>query len=208
MTPVKKISAALGLALVAAVGGAAAFYSGWGFAGNSACAAAEPIAQKLQPLARGEVAAAQVSERPGPLPNLGFAGPDGKAMTLADFKGKTVLVNLWATWCAPCKAEMPALDKLQAQLGGPDFEVIAVNIDTRDLDKPKHWLKSKKIETLAYYADPEAKIFQDLKAVGKAEGMPTTLVVSKEGCQLAILHGAADWSSQDALAFMSAAAGR
>lgn len=208
MTPVKKSFAALGFVLVAAVGGAAAFYSGWGAAGNSACAPAEPIAQKLAPLAHGEVAAAQVSPRPGPLPNLGFTGPDGKAMTLADFKGRTVLVNLWATWCAPCKAEMPALDKLQAQLGGPDFEVVAVNIDTRDLDKPKRWLKAKKIERLAYYADSEAKIFQDLKAVGKAEGMPTTLIVSKEGCQLAILHGAADWASQDALAFMSAAAGR
>lgn len=208
MTPVKKSFAALGLVLVAAMGGAAAFYSGWGAAGNSVCAAATPVAQRLQPLAHGDVAAAQVSARPGPLPNLGFSGPDGKPLTLADFKGKTVLVNLWATWCAPCKAEMPALDKLQAQLGGPDFEVVAVNIDTRDLDKPKHWLKAKKIENLAYYADPEAKIFQDLKAVGKAEGMPTTLLVSREGCELAILHGAADWSSQDALALMRAAVGR
>lgn len=208
MTPVKKSLAALGLVLVAAMGGAAAFYSGWGGAGNSACAAAAPVAQRLQPLARGEVAAAQVSQRPGPLPNLAFNGPDGKVTTLEAFRGKTVLVNLWATWCAPCKAEMPALDKLQAQLGGPDFEVVAVNIDTRDLDKPTRWLKYKKIERLAFYADPEAKIFQDLKAVGKAEGMPTTLLVGKEGCQLAILHGAADWSSQDALAFVSAAVGR
>lgn len=208
MTPVKKSLAALGLVLVAAAGGAAAFYSGWGGAGNSACAPSTPIAQKMAPLARGEVAAAQVSQQPGPLPDLGFTGPDGKAMTLADFRGRTVLLNLWATWCAPCKAEMPALDKLQAQLGGPDFEVVAVNIDTRDLDKPKHWLKAKRIEKLAYYADQEAKIFQDLKAVGKAEGMPTTLVVSKEGCQLAIVHGAADWSSGDALALISAAIGR
>lgn len=208
MTPVKKSFAALGLVLVAAVGGAAAFYSGWGAAGNSTCAAAEPVAKRLAPLAHGEVAAAQVSQRPTPLPNLAFNGPDGNQLTLQSFRGRTVLVNLWATWCAPCKAEMPALDKLQAQLGGPDFEVAAVNIDTRNLDKPKAWLEAKKIEKLAYYADPEAKIFQELKAVGKAEGMPTTLLVSKEGCQLAILHGAADWASQDALAFIKAALDR
>ncbi len=208
MTPVKKRVAALGLVLVAAVGGAAAFYSGRGVAGNSACAPAEPVVKRLAPLAHGEVAALQVSERPELLPELAFNGPDGRQTTLQSFRGKTVLLNLWATWCAPCKAEMPALDRLQAQLGGADFEVAAVNIDTRDLDKPKAWLNAKKIEKLAYYADPEAKIFQTLKAVGKAEGMPTTLLISREGCQLGILHGAADWGSRDALTLIGAALAR
>ncbi len=85
-----------------------------------------------------------------------------------------MLLNLWATWCVPCRKEMPALDALQQRLGGPDFEVVAINIDTRDPDKPKAWLKEVGIEKLAYYADPDAKTFQDLKAIGRAFGMPTT----------------------------------
>ena len=85
-----------------------------------------------------------------------------------------MLFNLWATWCVPCRKEMPALDELQAKLGGADFEVVAVNIDTRDPEKPRAWLKEVGIERLAYYADPAAKVFQDLKQVGKAWGMPTT----------------------------------
>ena len=81
-----------------------------------------------------------------------------------------MLFNLWATWCVPCRKEMPALDELQAKLGGTDFEVVAVNIDTRDPDKPRAWLKEVGIERLAYYADPAAKVFQDLKQAGKALG--------------------------------------
>ena len=106
--------------------------------------------------------------------------PTAADKTLADWRGRTVLLNLWATWCVPCRKEMPALDALQAKLGGADFEVVAVNIDTRNLDKPKAWLKEVGISTLAYYADPSAKVFQDLKAIGKAFGMPTTLLIDAQ----------------------------
>ncbi|MGQ8714558.1 TlpA disulfide reductase family protein, partial [Klebsiella pneumoniae] len=78
---------------------------------------------------------------PKPTPALAFTGPDGKPRTLDDLKGRTVLLNLWATWCAPCKAEMPALDRLQGALGGPDFEVVALNVDTRNPDRPPAWLR-------------------------------------------------------------------
>ena len=81
-----------------------------------------------------------------------------------------MLLNLWATWCAPCRQEMPALDKLQAELGGPDFEVVAVNIDTRNLDKPRRWLEDAGVTRLAYYADPQAKVFQDLRAGRQGRG--------------------------------------
>ncbi len=109
-------------------------------AGEDNCAPARTIASAMRPLARGEVAAVQVAKEPRPVPALSFNGADGKPMTLADFKGKTVLLNLWATWCVPCRQEMPALDGLQAKLGGDDFQVVAINIDTRNLDKPKAWL--------------------------------------------------------------------
>jgi hypothetical protein len=104
-------------------------------------------------------------------------------------RGKTVLVNLWATWCLPCLTEMPALDALQGALGGPDFEVVAINIDTRHPDKPKKWLADKSITRLAYYADPQAKVFQDIRSVKKVEGMPISLLVDPAGCELALLQG-------------------
>ncbi len=110
-----------------------------------------------------------------------------------------MLFNLWATWCVPCRKEMPALDALQAKLGGPAFEVVAVNIDTRDPDKPHAWLKEVGIDRLAYYADPSAKVFQDLKVAGKAFGMPTTLLVDAAGCEIGTLAGPAEWASEDAI---------
>ena len=119
-----------------------------------------------------------------------------------------MLFNLWATWCVPCRKEMPALDELQAKLGGADFEVVAVNIDTRDADKPRAWLKEVGIERLAYYADPAAKVFQDLKQVGKAWGMPTTILVDAAGCEIGTLAGPAEWASDDAIKLVNAALGR
>jgi hypothetical protein len=100
---------------------------------------------------------------------------------------------------------MPALDALQMKLGGPDFQVVAVNIDTRDFDKPKAWLESAGVKRLAYFADPEAKIFQELKAAGKAFGMPTTVLVDRTGCEIASLAGPAEWASEDAVKLVEAA---
>ena len=92
-----------------------------------------------------------------------------------------MLLNLWATWCVPCRKEMPALAALQQKLGGPGFEVVAVNIDTRNLDKPKDWLQQAGVTGLAYYADASARVFQELKSVGKAVGMPTSLLIDGNG---------------------------
>jgi hypothetical protein len=100
---------------------------------------------------------------------------------------------------------MPALDALQQQLGGPDFEVVAVNIDTRDPEKPKAWLDEVGIKHLTYYADPEAKVFQDLKRIGRAFGMPTTLLIDRNGCELGTLAGPAEWASEDAVKLVRAA---
>jgi thiol-disulfide isomerase/thioredoxin len=174
----------------------------------SACAAAKTLAAKLEPFAKGEVAALQVPKDPKPLPDLAFTGPDGTPLTLASFRGRTILLNLWATWCAPCRHEMPALDKLQAELGGPDFEVVTVNIDQRNLDRPKTFLREIGVTRLATYSDPSAKIFQQLRAVDRALGMPTTLIIDPAGCELGYLAGPAEWASEDALRLMRAALGR
>jgi thiol-disulfide isomerase/thioredoxin len=170
-----------------------------------ACKQAVETARRMAPLARGEVAAVAVARAPKPLPVLTFKDHTGAEKSLADWSGRTVLLNLWATWCVPCRKEMPALDALQGKLGGPGFEVVSINIDTRDPDKPKAWLKEVGIHKLAYYADSTAKVFQDLKAIGKAFGMPTTLIVDPQGCELATLAGPAEWASDDALKLVSAA---
>jgi thiol-disulfide isomerase/thioredoxin len=206
MTPRTKILAAFGALALVALGGGAAFYSVAGDAGNSAsCSAARATAKRMAPLARGEVAAVEVNATPVPTPDLAFNGPDGAPTSLAAFKGRTLLVNLWATWCPPCLKEMPALDALQGALGGADFQVVAINIDTRNLDKPKAWLAERKITALPYYADPQARVFQDLRAARKVEGMPVSLIVDAQGCELAILQGPADWASADAKALIGAA---
>jgi thiol-disulfide isomerase/thioredoxin len=175
---------------------------------DPACRPAIETAKRMAPFARGEVAAMNAASRPIRLPDLTFRDGKGAERKLSDWHGRTVLFNLWATWCVPCRKEMPALDQLQAKLGGADFEVVAVNIDTRDLDKPRVWLKEVGIKRLAYYADPAAKVFQELKQVGKAWGMPTTILVDGAGCEIGTLAGPAEWSSDDAVKLVSAALGR
>ncbi len=115
------------------------------------------------------------------IPDLAFEDANGQPRKLSDWRGKTVLVNLWATWCVPCRKEMPALDSLQTKLGGKDFEVVAINIDTRDPDKPKTFLKEANLTNLGYFSDQKAKVFQDLKNIGKALGMPTSVLVDGQG---------------------------
>ena len=173
--------------------------------GDPACRRAVQIAAKLAPLAYGEVAAVNVAKAPLKVPTLAFNDASGKALTLTDFKGRTVLLNLWATWCVPCRKEMPTLDALQAELGGPDFAVVAVNIDTRDPAKPKAFLKEIGVQKLSYYADPTAKTFQDLKEIGRAFGMPTTMLIDKSGCELATIAGPAEWGSDKAVKLIKAA---
>ena len=201
------LSAAGALALLA-LGGGAAFYSVTGDAGNGSCSAARTTAERMKPLVKGEVAAVEIRPRPQPAPELAFNGPDGQPMTLASLKGKTLLVNLWATWCAPCLKEMPSLDALQKEMGGPDFAVVAINIDTRNLDKPKAWLAENKVTTLPFYGDPQAATFQALRAAHKVEGMPVSIIVDKSGCELGIIQGPADWASADSKALMTAAIGK
>ena len=185
----------------------AAVYGIAGLQGNAADAACGPAlatAKRIAPLARGEVAAVSVATEPLHLPTLAFKDANGGARTLADWKDRVVLLNLWATWCVPCRKEMPALAALQRKLGGPAFEVVAVNIDTRNLDKPKAWLKEAGVTDLAYYTDASAQVFQELKAVGKAIGMPTSLLVDGNGCEIASLSGPVEWASDDALALVQA----
>lgn len=172
---------------------------------DAACAGAVELARRLAPLARGEVAAFAVAEKALAVPDLAFRDAGGVERHLSQWRGRTVLLNLWATWCVPCRTEMPALDALEGRLGGPRFEVVAVNIDTRDSSKPRSWLATAGVDKLGYYADPSAKVFQDLKTVGRAIGMPTTLLVDPAGCEIGTMAGPAEWAGADGVALVTAA---
>ena len=173
--------------------------------GDPACRAAVATAKRIAPLAHGEVAALTMASKPLRLPDLAFEDADGKPKKLSDWHGKTVLVNLWATWCVPCRREMPALEALQTKLEGPNFEVVAINIDTRDPDRPKNFLKAANLTRLGFFNDQKAKVFQDLKSVGRALGMPTSVLVDGRGCEIATIAGPAEWNSDDAVKLIQAA---
>jgi thiol-disulfide isomerase/thioredoxin len=174
-------------------------------AGDPTCAPAVALSKKLEPLAHGEVAALTMAKAPLKLPDLTFKDADGQDKKLSDWRGRTVLVNLWATWCVPCRKEMPALNDLETKLGGSDFQVVAINIDTRDAEKPKAFLKDGNLNRIDYFTDTTAKVFQDLKGIGRALGMPTSVLVDSKGCEIATIAGPAEWNSDDAVKLIRAA---
>jgi thiol-disulfide isomerase/thioredoxin len=197
----------LGLAVVAgAIAGALAVYFMAVGDGNRTlagdCAPAAAAAKRLAPLARGEVAAFRVSDPPERMEGLAFKDPDGADTTLSAFAGRTVLLNLWATWCVPCRTEMPALDRLQTEKGGGGFQVVAVNVDLRNPERAKAFLGETGVKSLAFYSDPSNAIFARLKRQGLAFGLPTTLLIDGKGCRLGVVEGPAAWDSADAAALI------
>lgn len=177
-------------------------------AGTGVCAPpSRALAAALKPLAHGDAAGVTVASSPREAMMLAFERPDGSKTSLADFRGKAVLLNLWATWCGPCRAEMPALDKLQAAKGGKDFEVVAVNVDTARLDRRGAFLDGIGVTTLARYADPSGEAFETLRRDGKALGLPVSLLIDRNGCEVAAVSGALKWDSADAQALIAALKG-
>jgi thiol-disulfide isomerase/thioredoxin len=164
---------------------------------DARCQAAQDKADALKPLARGEVAAMAIQEPVRDTPDLAFNNPDGAEIALDNFAGKALLVNFWATWCAPCRAEMPALAELQEKMSGADFEVVTINIDTGSTDKPKAFLKEIGVDNLTLYHDGTMGVFNTLKKAGLAYGLPATLLVGGDGCLLGVMNGPAEWAGAD-----------
>jgi thiol-disulfide isomerase/thioredoxin len=135
---------------------------------------------------------------PKPVPDLNFQDAAGKPLRVTDFHGKVVLLNLWATWCIPCRAEMPTLDRLQAQLGGPGFEVVAVSIDRGGMKVVDPFFRKIGIEHLARYLDPTGEAPGHLGVLG----LPTTLLIDPEGRELGRLVGPAEWDSAEMVVFL------
>ena len=200
-----------GVAILSAVAGFAAVYgiarvadngSPGGFAASAfataraqtAGPALPPTTFATNPLSQGEMAAFVFRKSPEPLGEFSFLDASGTSRGVKDWAGKVVLLNLWATWCAPCRKEMPALDKLQKELGSDRFEVVALSVDRTGLDGARKFLDSIKIANLKLYADPSTRTGSALKVVG----MPTTLLIDAEGREIGRLVGPAEWDSDDA----------
>jgi thiol-disulfide isomerase/thioredoxin len=164
-------------------------------------AATLPTGPGKNALSVGQMAAFVFKKAPEELPDLPFQDTSGKSRSLKEWKGKVVLLNLWATWCAPCRKEMPSLDRLQQELGSKDFEVVAVSADRTGIAGAKKFLDQIKVSSLGVYADPSVRIHAGLRAIG----MPATLLLDRQGRELGRLVGPAEWDSADAKALVKAA---
>lgn len=140
---------------------------------------------------------------PRDLPAITFQDEAGKEMSLTAFRGKVVLLNIWATWCPPCREEMPSLDRLNDKRGGEHFEVVALSID-RDTALVKPFYEEYGIQTLRGYFDPSAQISNTLRA----PGVPTTLLIDQEGREIGRAMGPAAWDSTQVEALIDAALAR
>jgi thiol-disulfide isomerase/thioredoxin len=206
-SPTRAPVVALWAAAVAALVGFAAVYVTFGRSDNAVRPAADtpstissvkqltlPSGPGSNALSQGHMAAFVFKKEPETLPEVRFQDANGAEKSLADWRGKVVLVNLWATWCAPCRKEMPALDRLQKELGSPKFEVVAISVDRTGLAGARKFLDETKVENLALYADPTTRLSSLLKAVG----LPITVLLDSQGREIGRLVGPAEWDSEDA----------
>jgi thiol-disulfide isomerase/thioredoxin len=206
-SPTRAPIAALWGAAIAAVAGFAAVYVTFGRSDNAVRPAAEtpstissgkqvtlPSGPGSNALSQGHMAAFVFKKEPEALSDVRFQDANGTEKSVADWRGKVVLVNLWATWCAPCRKEMPALDLLQKELGSSNFEVVAISVDRTGLPGARKFLDETNVQNLALYADPTTKLSSALKAVG----LPITLLLDTEGREIGRLVGPAEWDSEDA----------
>lgn len=159
-----------------------------------------PSGPGSNPLSVGEMAKFVFKKAPEPLPDFTFLDGTGKERSLKDWRGRVVLLNIWATWCLPCRKEMPDLERLQAELGSDKFEVVALSADRGGLEASKKFLDQIKVVKLGLYADPSARVASTLKVIG----MPATLLIDAQGREIGRLLGPAEWHSEDAKALVRA----
>ncbi len=152
-------------------------------------------------LSTGKLAAFVVHKQRKPLSDITFLDGTGKERSISEWRGRVVLLNLWATWCAPCRKEMPDLAKLQRLLGGDDFEVVAISVDRKGAEASARFLIEAQATSLALYIDRSARILNPLGAIG----LPATYLIDRQGNEIGRILGPADWASEDALRLVAAA---
>jgi len=145
--------------------------------------------------AKGDVAHFQIHSQPVEIPQKKFVDKDGKELILADFKGKVLLLNFWASWCSPCRAEMPSINDLQAELGGDQFEVVAISVDNGGIPQAQKFLDETNSDKLKLYSDRSSKFF---RAMG-GRGLPLTVLVTADGLEAGRVFGPVEWNSDDAI---------
>jgi thiol-disulfide isomerase/thioredoxin len=151
-------------------------------------------------LAKGAMVGVIVHATRKDIAPFGFANAESQQVDLSKWKGRVIVLNLWATWCAPCRKEMPDLAKLQTALGGPEFEVLALSVDRKGLEASQAFLKEIGVTNLTAYSEPEAKSLAALQALG----LPATVLIDRNGKEAARLLGPADWASPEAQAMVKA----
>ena len=149
-------------------------------------------------LITGQIANFTLNRGTKPPAKVSFADADGKSVSFADFRGKVVLVNVWATWCAPCIREMPTLARLEAELGGDDFAVVAVSVDRQGMPAVARFYRKQGIGNLPAFVDTRNTVPRALRVVG----LPTTVVLDREGREIGRLVGDAEWDSPEAVALV------
>jgi thiol-disulfide isomerase/thioredoxin len=152
-------------------------------------------ARVTKDLATGKLAAFVIKAKRTPIADIDFIDETGARRNLSQWRGRVVLLNLWATWCAPCRKEMPDLAKLQKLLGGEDFEVIALSVDRKGAEASAKFLIEAEATALTLYLDQTARSLGPLQAIG----LPATYLIDRQGNEIGRLLGPADWSSKDAL---------
>ena len=140
---------------------------------------------------------------PRPLPALAFKDEHGKTIRSSDFRGRVIVLNVWATWCAPCRQEMPTLDRLQAKLGGPDFEVVALSVDHTGIEVVKKFFRQIGVNNLRLYIDETPDTMDKLKV----PGLPVTLLIDRQGRELGRLVGTTEWDSPEMVKFLKGVIG-
>ena len=157
------------------------------------------LGQKIGDIATGELAALNGTGEGRGYADMAFKDAAGAPKTIADFAGKALLVNFWASWCVPCRAEMPALDALAARYNSEGFEVLPINLDIGEggLEKAQAFLADGGFQHLPLYADSTFSAFERLKREAVAIGLPATLLLDAKGCELAVLQGPAEWDTPD-----------
>ena len=171
--------------------------------GNPAAAElTEAQRAEIEALREGDMTKLVLHPEPKKALEAEFHKGEGAGASLADFRGKVLVVNLWATWCPPCLKEMPSLERLRAAVGGDDVEVIAVNMERRGLPKARRWLEEQQLSGLDAYADEDNRLGRGLGVLG----LPTTVILDREGREIGRLQGDAEWDSPSAQAVLRALA--
>lgn len=185
----------------------------WLMLGNAGTANECPVqaaaAQVIDAAAVGELAALNGTGEGRGYADLAFKDATGADRTVADFAGKSLLVNFWASWCVPCREEMPALDAIATQYNSDRFMVLPINLDigANGLEKAQAFLDEGQFQNLPLYADNSFAAFERLKREAVAIGLPATLLLDPEGCELAVLQGPAEWHTPDGEAVIKALIG-